>query len=102
MTPHPTSDPVLVEISAMLSQILADLGPFQVEITRDTLFLDDLELESIDLVSLAVMLHDRWGEQINLAEFVAGKKLPELMALTVGQLADHVTDHLAPAEAILR
>lgn len=101
MTPQSTRDLVLVEMSGMLAEIFAEIGPYQVEITRDTLFLDDLELESIDLVTLAGMLRARWGEQINLAEFIAGKKLPELMGLTVGQLADHIADHLDPAEAIL-
>jgi acyl carrier protein len=102
MTPHPTRDQVFVEVSAMLSEIFAEIGPCQIEITMNTLFLDDLELESIDLVTLAGMLHARWSERINLAEFIAGKKLPELMSLTIGQLVDHITDRLAPAEAILQ
>jgi acyl carrier protein len=101
MTLQPTRDQVLVEMSGMLSEIFAELGPCPVEITRDTLFLHDLDLESIDLVTLAGMLYARWGQQINLAEFIAGKKLPELMNLTVGQLADHVADRLVTAETIL-
>jgi acyl carrier protein len=102
MSQHPTGDEVLVEISAMLTEILTDLGPYQVEITMDTLFLADLDLESIDMVTLAGLLHARFGERINLAEFIAGKQVPELVSLTVGQLVDHITDHLATPEAVLR
>jgi len=102
MSPHPTRDEVLVEISAMLTEILTDLGPYQVEITMDTLFLADLDLESIDMVTLAGMLHARFGEQINLAEFIASKQVPELVSLTVGQLVEHITDHLAEPEAVLQ
>jgi acyl carrier protein len=102
MSPHPTRDEVLVEISAMLTEIFTDLGPYQVEITMDTLFLADLDLESIDMVTLAGMLHARWGDRINLAEFIAGKQVPELVSLTVGQLVEHITDHLATPEVALR
>jgi acyl carrier protein len=102
MTLQPTCDQVFAEISAMLSEILADIGPNQIQITMDTLFLADLELESIDMVTLAGMLHARWSEGINLAEFIAGKEVSELLDLTVGQLAEHIADRLAPAEAILR
>ena len=44
----------------------------------------------------------RWGERINLAEFIAGKQVPELVSLTVGQLVEHITDHLATREVALR
>jgi acyl carrier protein len=102
MSPHPNRDEVLVEISAMLTEILSDLGPYPVAITMDTLFLVDLDLESIDMVTLAGMLHARWDERINLAEFIAGKQVPELVNLTVGQLVEHITDHLATPEAVRR
>ncbi|HEX3828650.1 MAG TPA: phosphopantetheine-binding protein [Sporichthyaceae bacterium] len=102
MSPYPTNDEVLVEISAMLTEILTDLGPYQVEITMDTLFLADLDLESIDMVTLAGLLHARFGERINLAEFIAGKQVPELVSLTVGQLVEHITVHLATPEVVLR
>jgi acyl carrier protein len=98
MSTNPTPDQVLAEISAMLAVVLSDLGPQRVEITMDTLFTDDLELESIDLVTLAGMLKARWGDRINFAEFIAGKKLEEIIGLTVGQLADYVVDRLRTAE----
>jgi acyl carrier protein len=91
----PTTDEVLTEIAAMLTAVLADIGPHAVHITMDTSFNDDLEFESIDMVSLAVMLNARWGERINFAEFVAGKHLDELIALRVGDLVEYVVDGMA-------
>jgi acyl carrier protein len=102
MSPYPTHDEVLAEISAMLTEILTDLGPYQVDITMETLFLADLDLESIDMVTLAGRLHARFGERINLAEFIAGKQVPELVNLTVGQLVEHISDRLATPEVALR
>jgi acyl carrier protein len=102
ITLNPTTEETLAEIAAMLSAVLADIGPDPVDITMETSFNDDLELESIDMVSLAVMLNARWGDRVNFAEFVAGKHLDELIALKVGDLVYHVLDGLTVTTAIRR
>ena len=98
MSHHISTDEVLSEIAAMIADVLADFGPCSVEVGPETRFTDDLELESIDLVTLAGKLQERWGDRINFAEFIAGKKLDEIIALTVGQLVEYVSERLAMAE----
>jgi acyl carrier protein len=102
ITVNPTIEQVLAEISAMLAEVLADIGPQGADISMGTSFNDDLEFESIDMVSLAVLLNARWGDRVNFAEFVAGKHLDELIALTVGELVYHVVDGLAVTQASRR
>ena len=82
---------VLREISAILEQVRrdGDLGD-PIEITMETTFQEDLELESIDLVELAGHLNERYGSQVNFAEFLADLELDEIIALTVGRLAEFV------------
>jgi acyl carrier protein len=89
---------VLAEITRMLRGILDGYDLDDAEITVDTRFHDDLELESIDLVALAGDLADRYGERINFAEFIAELSLEEIIALRVGQLVDFVVDSLAAAQ----
>lgn len=61
---------------------------------------DDLELESIDLVTLAAHLEERYGERINLADFLAGLDIDSVIALTVGDVVAHVRAALgAPTPA---
>lgn len=81
---------VLADLSAELRAVLDEYGLDDAEITMDTRFHDDLELESIDLVELAARLRARYGDRVNFAEFIAGLELDEIIALTVGQLVDHV------------
>ncbi|MDO0924671.1 acyl carrier protein [Streptomyces sp. TG1A-8] len=88
---------VLAQIAAMLRE-LPDAGLEDAEIGRETLFHDNLELESIDLVSLAGVLREHYGERVNLALFIADLELDEIIALTVGQLADYVAASLRAAE----
>lgn len=94
----PTAQQVLGEITAMLAALLDEYGLDEAEVTMDTRFTADLELESIDLVTLAAQLQARWGDRINFAEFVSGMELDEIIELTVGRLVAYVVERLSPAE----
>jgi acyl carrier protein len=96
-TTEASRDVVFTEIDGMLRQVLAELGVDDVEITEQTAFNEDLELESIDLVTLTALISERWGEPVNLAEFLADKELDEVIALKVGDLVDFVCGALARA-----
>jgi len=88
----------LAEIAEMLRQILDEYGLDDTEITMDSYFHDDLEMESIDLVTLAGMLEDRYGGRVNFAEFIADLDIDEIIALKVGRLVEYVVESLQPAE----
>jgi acyl carrier protein len=96
-TTEASRDVVFTEIDGMLRQVLAELGVDDAEITEQTSFNEDLELESIDLVTLTALISERWGEPVNLAEFLADKDLDEVIALKVGDLVDFVSGALARA-----
>jgi acyl carrier protein len=104
MTPHTpvTADEetVLADLRGMLARLLDDeYGLDDVEIGMGTTFNRDLELESIDLVTLAGMLRERYGDRVNFAEFLAGMEFDEIIELTVGRLVAHVVTGLKAAEA---
>ncbi|GAA1254751.1 phosphopantetheine-binding protein [Kitasatospora nipponensis] len=96
---HPlTEQEILGEIAGMLAAVLGDYGLEESEVTMEARFTEDLELESIDLVTLAGRLQDRWGARINFAEFIAGMELEEIIGLTVGRLVGYVADRLRDEE----
>ncbi|MER8184971.1 phosphopantetheine-binding protein [Kitasatospora sp. NPDC094015] len=82
----------------MLAVVLDEYGLDEAEVTMDARFTEDLGLESIDLVTLAGQLQERWGDRINFAEFLAAMELDEIIGLTVGRLVEHVVARLQPAE----
>ena len=100
--PQVNADPaaVLADIAEMLHTILDDYGVDDLEISPDTTFHADLDLESIDLVTLAGMLEAHYGDAINLAHFVARLDLDDIIALRVGQLVDFVVESLNDAESV--
>jgi acyl carrier protein len=95
----PTADAVLAEVSDMLRTVLAEYGDDGAEIAMSTTFNRDLELESIDLVTLAGLLEERYGQRVNLAEFLAGMEFDEIIELTVGRLVEYVVWSLKTTQA---
>lgn len=90
-TTHPlTEASVLADITAMLARVLDEYGGLDVEVTADTTFHEDLGLESIDLVEIGALLAERYGEHVNLAEFLAEKELDDVIGLRIGTLVDFV------------
>ena len=99
MTASAKTDPdsVLADIATMLRAILDEYGLDDTAINRETLFHDDLELESIDLVTLAGSLSEHYGDTVNFAQFIAGLELEQIIELTVGELVDYVVVALSTA-----
>ncbi len=95
--PSADASAVLAEISRMLRTMLDEYGLDDIEVTMETRFTQDLELESIDLVALAGSLEARYGRRVNFAEFVAGLELDEIIDLAVGQLVEYVVRSLRAA-----
>jgi acyl carrier protein len=91
----PTEQEVLVAIAGLLTTVLDEIGLDDVEITMETSFTEDLEIESIDLVTLAGALRAQWGDRVNVADFIAGMELDEIIGLKVGALVSYVVAQLA-------
>lgn len=94
-----TVDQILVEVRAMLTEIIGAEYALSLDIGMDTSFDADLELESIEFVKLATMLTQRYGDRVDFVAFLAAKELDEIIAMTTGELVTYIADRLAPAGA---
>ncbi len=96
ITPQ-TSSPSAVfdEIRAILAQVLDLSDVDDMDITLDDSLTDDLGLESIDLVAIGQMLTERYGDEVNLAAYLADKEIDEVIELTVSGLVDFVVQQLS-------
>jgi acyl carrier protein len=56
----------------------------------ETRFHDDLELESIEFVKIADAVQARFGTALDIAGFLSGRGIQELIALSVGDLAGYI------------
>lgn len=104
MTARPGTDEqlrahVLDEVTRLLVAVMGDEILLTTDITRATGLEADLGIESIEMVALGERLQERYGVAVDPAALFAERGLDELMALTVGDLVDHVVRVLATGPA---
>jgi acyl carrier protein len=81
---------VLDELVRMIEEVVGADVLLDMDVTPDTTFSDDLGLESIEFVALADKLRERFGDRVDLVAFLGDMDIDEIMAMTVGQLVDHI------------
>ena len=92
-----TQQAVLAAVTEMLTEVVGEDELLMVdEVTMDTSFNDDLEMESIEFVALAEELTERYGEQVDFVSWLAEMELDDIIALTVGQPVDFVAANASP------
>jgi acyl carrier protein len=75
----------------MLGEVIGEDELLMVdEITMDTSFNDDLELESIEFVALAEKLQQHYGAKVDFVGWISTKELDQIIALTVGELVEFI------------
>lgn len=60
------------------------------EIGAATLLEGDLWLDSLDMAALGAVLRDRYGTAVDLAGYVAGLDIDEIIGLSIGDVARYV------------
>jgi acyl carrier protein len=91
-----TVDPALIrEIGAVIRESVAEDWISDFEISADTSFNDDLELESIEFVTIATGLQQHFGAQVDLIGWLSTQAFDDLIALRVGNVAEFVSSRLA-------
>jgi acyl carrier protein len=88
---------VLDDVVDLLAEVLGEDFLMDTEVTADTSFNDDLALESIEFVELSEKIQDRYGQQVNLVDFISAMDIDGITAITVGQLVGYIEDQLAAA-----
>ena len=99
-TADPTTGPqgqpgaYVAEVLAVVQSMLVDvIGPeymLDQTIELGTSFDADLELESLEFVSLAERLLEHYGGQVDFVAWLATMELDEIIALTVGELVEFI------------
>jgi len=87
-------DAVLAYLSRHLGAVIGDPELLHTDITMDTTFGGDLELESIEFVALADRLRTEFGERVNFVSFLAKKQVDDMVSLTVGDVVRYVASCL--------
>ncbi len=93
----PVADPdaVLATVVSLITEVIGEDYAVGLEIGMGTTFQEDLELESIEFTSLAERLMEIYGERVDFMSWLADMDVDEIIAMTVGELVDHISSSLA-------
>jgi acyl carrier protein len=86
-----TDERVLGEVRDMIVDVIGEDYLLDLEITKDTAFEADLELESVEFVALAERLSEFYGEKVDFVAWLADKELDQIIELTVGELVEFIS-----------
>ncbi len=87
-----TQDEVLMTVADIIRRTINEEWIFDTEIVAETRFNEDLELESIEFVKIAQALQQHYGTRLDIAGWLAGKTIHELIHLNVGALVAFIGD----------
>ncbi len=79
-------------VQRIIRQVLGDAFGAGVEITLETSFWRDLEIESIELVTLGEALQLEYGEAVDFVTWLSGQDLTAMTELKVGDLVRFIDE----------
>ncbi len=85
----------LERLAGFIREVIGEEWADDIEIVTETSFNNDLELESIEFVSLAEKLQEHYGKRVDFVGWLSGKDINEIIQLTVGDLAEFIVTCLS-------
>lgn len=88
-------DEVLDQVREVLADVIGEDYVSELDIDMETAFRADLDTESIEFVAMGEALRELYGDRIDFVEWLTTMELDDIIALTVGELVDHIVEKLA-------
>jgi acyl carrier protein len=88
-----TEETILEEVAALLRDIIGEEYVLDLEIGMDTSFAD-LELESIEFVTLADRLTATYGAKVDFVGFLSVKDVDQVINMKVGEVVEYIVGAL--------
>ena len=85
---------VLDEVRGVLADVIGEVYVSELDVEMETAFRADLDIESIEFVAMGEILRERYGDRIDFVEWLTTMELDDIIALTVGELVDHIVEKL--------
>ena len=80
----------LTTIAGLIHEVIGEDWDLDEEITLETTFSDDLELESIEFVALAEKMQATFGDDVDFVRWLSEKELDEVIHLKVGDVVEFI------------
>ena len=83
---------VFEQLKGFIAEIIGADVVEELEVTKDSNFTRDLEMDSIEIVAFAEKVKQTYGEDIDYAKWLSEMDLDQLINLTVDDLINFIVD----------
>jgi acyl carrier protein len=83
---------ILATLTGMIKEVIGEEWVAETPIGMETTFVQDLEVESIELVALSEKIQAHYGATVDFPTWLSGMELDQIIALSVGQLVDYIAE----------
>lgn len=95
MNPADRTQQVLDDVTVMIRKVIDDDALFALdEVTLETSFEHDLEMESIEFVALSEEMMNHYGDEVDFLNWIAELELDEIIEMKVGTLVAFIVGQL--------
>jgi acyl carrier protein len=85
---------IIAQIEQLIAEIIGSDAAELLDISEQSSFVGDLEMDSIQIVHLAEHINERYGKQVDFVGWLSSKSVKELLALTVGNVAAFIEESI--------
>ncbi len=79
-------------VKQFVSDIIGNEIAAELDITPESNFTKDLEMDSIELVSLAEKIRVEYGEKIDFVQWLSGMDLDRIIKLNISDIVDYIVN----------
>jgi acyl carrier protein len=81
---------IFSQLERMITDIIGEEAAEFIEISEQSTFVTDLEMDSIQIVQLAEQINELYGKRVDFLSLLSDKSLDELLKLTVGDIVEFI------------
>jgi acyl carrier protein len=93
----PAREQLLAEMIALLQKVTGEDSQWADKVDSSTRLEGDLYLDSLEMAALCELARKAYGDEVDLAAYVCGLDIDQIIGLTVGELAAQVAAARLPA-----
>jgi acyl carrier protein len=81
---------IFLQLCTFVGEIIGSDVVDEVGISYDTVFTDDLEMDSIELVAFAEKVKNKYGQKTDFIKWLSGLGLENIYKLSIGEVVDYI------------
>jgi len=87
-----SSNEIFELMKQFITEVIGEEFVEEMDITMESSFTKDLEMDSIEIVSFSEKIKTHFGEQIDFTGWLSGMDLDELINLNLGTIVTHIEE----------